>query len=49
MIGIKTFPLRLTNEFHKKIKSAAYRAETSLHDYIVQAIQNELEREKQEG
>lgn len=48
MIGIKTFPLRLTNEFHKKIKSAAYRAETSLHDYIVQAIQEKLEKGEQE-
>ncbi len=42
---IKVFPLRLTAEFHKAIKSAAYRNETSMHGYILQAIQGKLEKE----
>ena len=47
MIGIKTFPLRITNEFHQVVKQAARDADTSIHDYIVKAVQDKLQKDKE--
>lgn len=46
MIGIKTFPLRITNEFHQAIKAAARESDTSIHDYIIKAIQDKIQKGK---
>jgi hypothetical protein len=35
----KTFPLRLTDEQHKEIRSKAFRAEKSMHAYILDCIE----------
>jgi len=47
LIGIKTFPLRLTDEFHKEIKIAATKEGISIHDFIVKAVLEKLGKTKE--
>lgn len=42
---IKTFPLKLTEEFHNKLKEAAYISRESIHEYILKAIEERIEKE----
>lgn len=39
---IKTFPLKLSLEFHKKIKLAAAESEKTIEFFIVEAIKEKL-------
>lgn len=39
---IKTFPIRVTDEFHIRMKKAAHKADKSLHQYIIDAIVTQL-------
>ena len=48
MTKVKTFQVKLDNEFHREIKLAAYMKDITLHEYIVQAIQEKLEKGEQE-
>ena len=40
---IKTFPLKLSLEFHKKIKMAALKEEKTLEFFIIEAIKEKME------
>jgi predicted HicB family RNase H-like nuclease len=40
---IKTFPLRITQEFHKHLSDAAYNEHLSIHEFIVRAIQEKIQ------
>ena len=44
-VEIKTFPLSLTIPFHKAIKEAARKNETSINKYIMSAIRTKLDKE----
>ena len=46
LIKVKTFQVKLDNEFHREIKLAAYMKDITLHEYIVQAIREKLEKDK---
>lgn len=35
---MKTFPLKLSDELHKEIRSKAFKAEKSMHAYILDCI-----------
>ena len=39
---IKTFPLRFTDEFHKALKEAAHKANKSIHQYVLDAINSKM-------
>lgn len=39
---IKTFPLRLTEDFHSKLKDAAYVERLSIHEFIMKAIEEKI-------
>ena len=41
-----TFPLKLTDDFHKELKEAAYVERISIHEYILISIRERIEREK---
>jgi len=41
-----TFPLRLIDDFHKEIKEAAYIGRTSMHEFILKAIRERIEKER---
>ena len=41
----KTFPLRLSPKLHQVLKEHAAGARQSLHEYIMQAIKERIERE----
>ena len=43
---IKTFPLRITKDFHAEMKEAAHEEHLSIHEFIVKAI---TERILQQG
>ncbi len=39
---MKTFPIKLSDELHKEIRSKAYKAEKSMHAYILDCIAHPL-------
>ena len=41
----RTFPLRLSPKLHQVLKEHASRTNQSLHEYIMQAIKERIERE----
>ena len=43
------YGLYLPVEFHKELKIAAALAETTMLDYMMQAIREKLDRDKREG
>jgi predicted HicB family RNase H-like nuclease len=45
-MDLKTFPLRLTGEKHIQIKEAAYTQRESMHEYILKAIEQRIQKEK---
>lgn len=44
-MNIKTFPLKITEEFHAELKEAAYVERISIHEYILKSIKERIERE----
>ena len=42
---MKTFPIRINDDLHRRIKHAAIDAGVSLHDWIVRALQDSADRE----
>lgn len=44
---IKTFPIKLTVDKHKEIAEAAYIARVSIQQYIQQAIDSKLIKDKE--
>lgn len=44
MSGVKVFPVRMSEEFHQKMVEAAQKAGKSLHQYILDVIQAELNK-----
>ena len=45
MKGFKVFPIQIPDATHAKIKIAAYIANMTIYDFIMQAIQEKIERE----
>jgi predicted HicB family RNase H-like nuclease len=43
---IKTFPLRFTEEFHSNLKDAAYNSKQSIHEFIINAIEEKIVKDK---
>lgn len=43
---MKTFPLKLDDELHKKVRHAAIEDETSVHSWILDAIVEKLKFKK---
>ena len=43
---MKTFPIQLDDELHKKIKHAAIEKDLPVHAWIINAITNQLQDEK---
>ena len=41
----RTFPLRFSPKLHQVLKEQASRAKQSLHEYIMQALKERIERE----
>ena len=49
MERIKTFPIKLTETVHRKMRDAAYKRRMSLHGFIVAAAEEKMrEIEKEE-
>lgn len=46
-MNIVTFPLQLDKDFHKTIKKVAFDKEKTLKDYIIEAIKEKMQRDKQ--
>ena len=46
MKGIKTFPLILEDSFHAEIKRIARRTDKSINKFIMEAIAEKIERDK---
>lgn len=42
---MKTFPVVLKDEFHYELKTAALKAHITMHEFIVQAIREKLDKE----
>jgi predicted HicB family RNase H-like nuclease len=40
----KIFPLRLSIDFHEKIKQAAAEEHVSLHEYVMKAVNEKLQQ-----
>jgi predicted HicB family RNase H-like nuclease len=43
---IKTFPLRFTEDFHSKLKEAAYNNKQSISEFIINAIEEKIAKGK---
>ncbi len=42
---MKTFPLRLEDDLHKRLRHAAIEDDLSLHDWILCALEERLKRQ----
>jgi predicted HicB family RNase H-like nuclease len=42
--GYKTFPLKMDLEFHAELSRAARREGETLHNYVLQAVQERMRR-----
>lgn len=45
MEGIKTFPIVLTIDHHKKIKEAAAKIHLSMNKFFLEAVDEKIQRE----
>jgi predicted HicB family RNase H-like nuclease len=43
---IKTFPVRMSQEFHEKIKEGAHKEGLTLEEFFISAICEKLEKQK---
>ncbi|AIW03672.1 transcriptional repressor [Bacillus phage Pascal] len=43
--NIKRFPLRLEENIHREIKVAAFNADVSIHQFIMEAVKDKLKKE----
>lgn len=41
-MGIKTFPLQMTDDYHKKLRKAAAEADITIKEFIFKAIDKEI-------
>lgn len=46
---IKTFPIRVTDRFHKALKQAAHKANKSIHQYIIDSIKEQMITDSTDG
>ena len=45
MNEIKTYPIQMTSEFHKKVQKTAHQNEKTMKDFIQEAIEEKIEKE----
>lgn len=41
---IKTFPIRMSEEFHKELKQAAHNTNLSINSFIIKAIETKIKK-----
>lgn len=44
---IKTFPLRFDKEYHEQLKNASHDANKSMHQYVLDAINEKIIKDKE--
>jgi predicted HicB family RNase H-like nuclease len=46
---IKTYPVRMSQEFHQQISEAAHRENLTMEEFFISAICEKIEKQKQEA
>lgn len=44
MNGMKTFPLIMSEGFHKRLRDAAYKTDKHMKDFIAEAVEREIKK-----